>query len=517
MKHQRLFKLAAAVAVMILAACSPDGNMPSGQTTVEFTANILQNTGGTRVSGEYMDKWDGNEEIGVYMYKTILDDYQPNAHYRLTDADGKFSPVDVSDTFLYPKKGEAKFAAYYPWLANLYTTFRNVYPISVKDQTKNIDLMYAPGNVQGSRTVELNFTHQLSRLVLSVTHSDSDAVLEGIQTTITGLPTTAVFDLAAESPAVTGHGNVASITAKLVSTTGNTARVEAVVLANLDYTINFTLANGLVAKLPMPGKTFLPGRQYKYNIRLKDTTADVASEGIDGWGDGDEAGEDYSTTQVQHYPWVFKGRNLVTFGNSITSWDNSWARQINARLEFGNFYNGAVSGARWYRTTDTGADNCAIEHIQKYLAERDPARVPDFILLSYGTNDAADANTLGDPGTALQENDPGKLNLKTIAGALKWSLVTLRTNFPDAKIYVLLPLQRRNNDGGNDRNKIKIPVITAVCDGLSIPYFDCFNHSGITQANMDQYTSDGLHPNAAGQALHTDYIVRQLQDDNKRQ
>jgi hypothetical protein len=252
--------------------------MPSGQSPVEFTADISANANGTRVSGEYLDKWDGDEEIGIYMYKATLTDYQLNAHYRLAGADGKFSPANDTDLFLWPE-WEPQFVAYYPYRPNLSAT----YPVNVADQTKNIDLMYAPGRVQSNGTVELTFAHQLSRLILSVTHSDPDAILEGIDTKITGLPATAGFDLAEAT--LSNHGNAATITAKLVSTSGNTARVEAIVLPgeNLDYTVKFTLADGSVAQIPMKGKTLLGGKQYKYNVKLNKTNVAVASESIEGW------------------------------------------------------------------------------------------------------------------------------------------------------------------------------------------------------------------------------------------
>jgi hypothetical protein len=51
-----------------------------------------------------------------------------------------------------------------------------------------------------------------------------------------------------------------------------------------------------------------------------------------------------------------------------------------------------------------------------------------------------------------------------------------------------------------------------VCDDKSVPYFDCFHESGITEENQAKYLSDGLHPNEAGKVLHAKYIIRKLDE-----
>lgn len=268
------------------------------------------------------------------------------------------------------------------------------------------------------------------------------------------------------------------------------------------------------------------------------TAAPACSGGDGGDQENPNGGKPpYSTS-------VFAGQNLVTFGNSITAAENSWAYQTRTRLAFATLYNGAVAGACWYkrertkdgqtiRTQDyTDPDfagmsnesntsieafqriinNCAIVHVQKYLAEHGN-RLPDVIVLSYGTNDAYSDATIGSAQAALQADNPDKLDLYTMAGALKWCLVTLQTEFPRAKIYVALPLQARD-DAKNSGNLKKMAVIKEICEGLSVPYFDCYNECGITQANQAQYLRDGLHPNEAGKTVHANYIVKKLQEAN---
>lgn len=242
---------------------------------------------------------------------------------------------------------------------------------------------------------------------------------------------------------------------------------------------------------------------------------------------------------------VFKGKNLVTFGNSITAADNSWAYQVYKRLDFGDLYNGAVGGTIWSKRERTAQDgktirtqnfddpdfagmsneannspeafqriinNCAIVHIQKYLSQKSTKPDPDFIILSYGTNDILGKDEPA-PETVLEQKLED-IDLMSLAGGIRWCIETLRTEFPEAKLYVAFPLQAKSSNRNADNLK-KIEIIKKICDGLSVPYFDNFAESGITQENEAQYLRDGLHPNEKGKVLQGDYIIRKLKEANE--
>lgn len=294
---------------------------------------------------------------------------------------------------------------------------------------------------------------------------------------------------------------------------------EAVVLQN-KATINFTIPAGL--------------KSGKYYIKAS--------------APGGKIGDVSISPQKAEYlinTSVFEGKNLATFGNSITAAENSWAHQVYKTLRFGNLYNGAISAAIWYKRERTVAgqtiqtqnfydpdfagirtsapegedlmqhqqriNNCAIVHLQKYFIELDKkaAPAPDVIIFSYGTND--EVINMGYAESALQGNDLSKVDLFNMAGALRWSIDTLRIRFPDAKIYVALPLQSTRT-GKNDDNLKKIEVLKRVCDAKSVTYFDCYNESGITVQNSTTYLGDGLHPNEAGKVVHGAYIAKKLEE-----
>lgn len=245
---------------------------------------------------------------------------------------------------------------------------------------------------------------------------------------------------------------------------------------------------------------------------------------------------------------VFKDKNLVTFGNSITAAENSWAYQAYSRLQFGNLYNGAVGGAIWskrerknssgntirtqnYNDPDFAGisssntanpddleyqkriNNCAIVHIQKYLSEK-KSLTPDFIILSYGTNDLSSVAVMGNAELALQEKNLDNLDLYTMAGAVKWSIGTFQVKFPKVKLYVSFPIQAKS-DGKNTDNLKKIEVIRTICEGMSVPYFNCYAECEITQENQERFLRDGLHPNEAGKVVHGTYIIKKLKEANK--
>ena len=246
---------------------------------------------------------------------------------------------------------------------------------------------------------------------------------------------------------------------------------------------------------------------------------------------------------------AFYGKNLVTFGNSITAASGSWAYRVRDLLGFGHLYNGAVSASIWYereqrfedgtvvRTQDyTDPDfagitsqhydgmtpeewqkrvnNCAVVHVQKYLAERKnlPAenQTPDYVVFSYGTNDPVDFR--GDAKETLAAEDLSEVDTYTTAGAVRWCIDTMRMVFPQVKIFLCFPLQTSESRGWNANNLIKIEVLKELCEGLSVPYIDCFHESGITTENAADYLPDGLHPNAAGQIMQGEYIARKMEE-----
>lgn len=246
-------------------------------------------------------------------------------------------------------------------------------------------------------------------------------------------------------------------------------------------------------------------------------------------------------------PKEFSGCRLAVFGNSITAARNSWAFRVRDSLGFSGFYNGSVGSSVWGRrvrpegTTQNYGDkdfagignsshpslqarynNCAVVHVQKFLAKK-PDFTPDLIILSYGTNDKLAEEREPDLKEVIRRKRQAVRNkdrqLTTdeafgLTGGMAWCLQTLTERFPEARIIVLSPIQA--NAGlekymdKNSGNLLKMRTMKRLCKAYGVEYVDCFHNCGIDASNVETVLLDGLHPNAAGQSLHASYIISRL-------
>lgn len=187
-----------------LASCSDDDpNVYSGSSAINFDASIGEMSEvKIRMSGK---TWDANDAIGIYMKKAgqglsgnIVNSAENVKH--TTPGTNKFTPANLAQGLQYPEDGSAvDFIAYYPYTASI---SGYVYKVDVSTQTSQpaIDLIYSNNAVNQNNTspvnVGLQFTHQLSKLVINVKAGNGVGSLNGLVTTVTGLNTKADFALA---------------------------------------------------------------------------------------------------------------------------------------------------------------------------------------------------------------------------------------------------------------------------------------------------------------------------------
>ncbi len=277
------------VAAVALVGCVESPSIEQGEPKQPI--RILSSIDGpaTRVSGYMGNVWDENDRIGVYMYtdaETITGTGAALNVLRTHAGGGEF---DGEDLFWPAKGAPANFVAYYPYHNDIHSAHDNVYPIDLTDQTANIDLMYAPVVRQAADDVNLQFSHQLSRLIFLVEETTG---ADPTKTTaiIDGLPATGKFDLRETSPAaVADNDATTTIPAKYIGLTGGKARVEAVVMPGAaDYDLLFTFDDGTTVSAPMTGKTYLKGKQYLYEVSADAPRGlvNVVGGNITGWGDG---------------------------------------------------------------------------------------------------------------------------------------------------------------------------------------------------------------------------------------
>ena len=243
--------------------------------------------------------------------------------------------------------------------------------------------------------------------------------------------------------------------------------------------------------------------------------------------------------------------NFGVDGDSITA-GNQWSYHVFQRLGFASHHNVAIGSAVWYKRTFTRpagsvttqdyddpdfagfsdgwldtddlnelqkrANNCAVTHIQHFLADvrSGNAPKPDVFAFAMGTND--DIHCLGDAdraltGKSLENNE--NINLFTEAGAMRWCIQTIMEHFPDARIFVLAPLQTGDPEHNEKIEKQISNIFTKITGAMSVRLVDCFHNSGICEkfefkGAEGRYLRDGLHPKENGQALEGAFAAMEI-------
>lgn len=249
----------------------------------------------------------------------------------------------------------------------------------------------------------------------------------------------------------------------------------------------------------------------------------------------------------------FKEMNFAVDGDSITAGEQ-WSAHVYRKLGFASHYNVAVGSSVWYKRTTTTAqgsvttqdydapdfagisdgwletddlaelqkraNNCAVVHIQRFLSDvkKGLAKKPDVFVFAMGTNDEADK--LGDAEKALRGKEldgNADIDLFTEAGAMRWCIQTISENFPDAKIFVMTPIQTATPAHNEKIERQISEVFTKIAGGMSVQLIDCFHGAGICEkfeviGGEGRYLIDGLHPKDNGRALEGSFAAMEIRN-----
>lgn len=142
----------------------------------------------------------------------------------------------------------------------------------------------------------------------------------------------------------------------------------------------------------------------------------------------------------------------------------------------------------------------------------------DILTIGYGTNDFTGNNQI--------DNADNPLDTSTVCGALRYSIETLLTAYPNLRIFVLLPTYRFWIDSANaytddafnhanDLGKTLIEYIDAIAEtakDYNVPVIDNFAELGINKFNRQQYfpVTDGTHHNENGRKLIAKHLAHNL-------
>lgn len=246
----------------------------------------------------------------------------------------------------------------------------------------------------------------------------------------------------------------------------------------------------------------------------------------------------------------FSHCHLGVDGDSITQ-GSQWSAVVSRILGVASHHNVGVGSAVWYkRTLETGggsvttqnftdpdfagisdgwlptddpvelqkrANNCAVVHVQKFIEEvrLHQYAAPDIFMFAMGTNDAEDC--LGSPEKALEGKTADAADLFTEAGAARWCIQRILEEYPDCRVFVMLPIQTACPEH-NAKLEKTAAVLTAVAHGMSVQVMDCLHGSGICEKfevpdGAGRYLRDGLHPTPKGQELMGRFAAKELRNN----
>ena len=274
--------LVALTVAAMLMSCNKENSVPedngNNRVEVRFTSGI-----GGIVKAAADTIWSANDAIGVYMKEagqplsstTILEGVDNLQYTASASGSGSIAFTATGSPAFYPPSANVDFIAYYPYVASL-TSY--TYPVDVSQQTSQpaIDLMYANNATNLNKLtsqVQLNFDHQLAKLVFNITAGDGvvDAELSGLTVTISGMNTTASFSVV--DGTLSNLGTVADISVQMSS---DRKKGEAIILpaSVTGGTIRFALnnADGDVFTWNIPAATqYTKGHKMTYTVVLSRT------------------------------------------------------------------------------------------------------------------------------------------------------------------------------------------------------------------------------------------------------
>lgn len=173
---------------------------------------------------------------------------------------------------------------------------------------------------------------------------------------------------------------------------------------------------------------------------------------------------------------------------------------IKDKLNFDGIINKGVDGASLAKNNST---NKSILLDNKW----NDLKLADTITILAGTNDFKLNVPIGNVGESNYDE-------ATFTGAYQILLEKINDKNPNAKIYLITPLQRDNGDYDintvNEAGHKLIDYVSRVKElGEKYEYdvIDLYNNSEITIDTLDKYTTDGLHPNNNGYEVIANEIL----------
>jgi hypothetical protein len=139
--------------------------------------------------------------------------------------------------------------------------------------------------------------------------------------------------------------------------------------------------------------------------------------------------------------------------------------------------------------------------------------LPELIYIAIGTNDGKNPNIpVFDDTDAVFSKTYASLTLNSFASALRWSIETLRSAYPDAQLFVASPLQTYTDQEWMNYNngERKREITKKVCRYCAVNFIDAFSESGFS--SMVAAANGGVHPNTLWKHRIACYAAREIRN-----
>lgn len=283
-RHFLISYILSAFLALAAVSCNKESAPDTPRRAVRFNAaaaNVaLPESRSTRATDA---SWTLNDRVGIRMFNTqgnTVTGYENWLYTVSNAANGTFVPA--AEDMYYPVDGsKVGFTAYYPYREAV----TDSYAIDIKDQSNPaaIDLLYVKTAVDYTKentSVPLAFNHQLSKFIIKTSVGNGITSLAGMSVTISGMPTTAAFNLhsgVSDTPA-----NIADIFPVTVT---DGALYHAIVIPGKDIanvTVDFKVGNETFTWQPN-ALTFEPGKSYIWEVTVGRTAVTVVGSDIKDW------------------------------------------------------------------------------------------------------------------------------------------------------------------------------------------------------------------------------------------
>ena len=225
---------------------------------------------------------------------------------------------------------------------------------------------------------------------------------------------------------------------------------------------------------------------------------------------------------------LYEDKKFLFLGDSITAetGTKSWVDKFKVLVSANTYsYNQAVGGAKWCDSESglnyDGEPYNDMNFIGNQVAWCQrigfSSSAFDYIIISAGTNDTNTSYpTDTDVETEMYTNNTIKaladVDRSTWQGAIRWSVQTLRSMYPNAKIILVSPIQRRVAADGTTLAdmyptiKSKRDTVEKMARRMGTYYIDTAE-CDITNFNSADY-EDGLHLSTTGAQKLAEFIFR---------